>query len=86
MPGAARQGQDEAGGSIVEGSSDVIINGTGAVRVGDAVSGHGLPPHDSPTMSEGSDSVIVNGIPLCRAGDLATCGDAASGSDDVIAG
>ena len=86
MPGAARQGQDSAGGTIVEGSSDVIINGTGAARVGDAVAGHGLPPHDSPVMAEGSDSVFVNGLPLSRSGDLASCGDAATGSGDVIVG
>ena len=86
MSGAARQGQDSAGGTIVEGSGDVIINGTGAVRVGDAVAGHGLPPHDSPVMAEGSDSVFVNGLPLSRSGDLASCGDAATGSGDVIVG
>lgn len=86
MPGAARQGQDEAGGTILEGSSDVIINGTGAARVGDSVAGHGLPPHDSPVLIEGSSTVLVNGIALSRSGDLASCGDAATGSGDVIVG
>lgn len=88
MPGIARQGIDTAIGSLIEGSSDVIVNNAGAVRVGDAVAGHYpfVPPHDAPTMSEGSDSVVVNGIPVCRAGDMATCGDAATGSDDVVAG
>jgi uncharacterized Zn-binding protein involved in type VI secretion len=86
MPGAARQSQDEAGGTIIEGSADVIINGTGAARVGDAVAGHGLPPHDSPVLVQGSDTVFVNGIALSRSGDLASCGDAATGSSDVIVG
>jgi hypothetical protein len=35
-------------------------------------------------MSAGSGDVIANGIGVCRAGDAASCGDAASGSGDVI--
>ena len=72
------------------GSSDVIINGQGAVRVGDA-----WPPHTDPsppdthdgTQSGGSGSVFVNGQPLARIGDSISCGDAcAAGSQNVIAG
>ena len=86
MPGVTRQGVDTAGGVEVAGSPDVLVNGSPAVRVGDAVAGHGLIPHFSPVMASGSGSVFVNGIPVCRAGDSATCGHVATGSSDVIAG
>ena len=86
MPGAARKGQDSAGGTIAAGSPDVIVNGSPVARIGDAVSGHGDPPHASPTMAAGSGSVLANGIPVSRAGDAATCGHPATGSGDVIVG
>jgi len=86
MPGISRKDVDSAGGTLVGGSSDVFVNGSGAVRIGDAVAGHGLPPHASPTMAEGSSTVFVNGIGVCRAGDAATCGHTASGSSNVFAG
>jgi uncharacterized Zn-binding protein involved in type VI secretion len=86
MPGAARQGKDSAGGTIAAGSPDVIVNGSPVARIGDAVSGHGDPPHAGPTMAAGSGTVFANGIPVSRAGDAATCGHPASGSSDVIVG
>lgn len=86
MPGAARQGQDSAGGTIAAGSPDVIVNGSPVARIGDAVSGHGDPPHAGPTMAAGSGSVFANGIGVSRAGDSATCGHPAGGSSDVIVG
>ncbi len=86
MPGVSRKGMDSAGGTIVGGSSDVFVNGAGVVRIGDAIAGHGDPPHAGPVMAAGLGSVLVNGIPICRAGDAASCGHAASGSGDVIAG
>lgn len=86
MPGVTRKGTDSAGGSLAAGSPDVFVNGAAAVRIGDAVTGHGDSPHDSPTMAAGSGSVFVNGIGVCRDGDAATCGHAASGSGDVNAG
>jgi uncharacterized Zn-binding protein involved in type VI secretion len=87
MPGIARDaGVDVAGGAIIQGSPDVIVNGAPAVRIGDAIAGHGRGPHAGPVMASGSGSVIVNGIGVCRAGDSATCGHTASGSSDVIAG
>ena len=84
MPGAVRQSQDSAGGTLAGGSPDVITNGTPQVRKGDAVTGHGDPPHAAPVMIEGSNNVIVNGSPACHAGHKATCGHPASGSGDVI--
>jgi len=86
MPGICRQQIDSAGGTLQQGSPSVFINGAPAVRVGDAVAGHGLSPHDSPVMQEGSQSVRVNGLAVCRAGDAASCGDTATGSTTVAAG
>ena len=86
MPGVVRKGVDSAGGVLTAGSGNVFVDGAAAVRVGDAVAGHGDAPHDSPTMAVGSSTVFVNGIAVCRAGDTATCGDAASGSGHVNAG
>ena len=86
MPGVTRKSTDSAGGKLAAGSGDVFVNGAEAVRIGDAVTGHGVAPHDSPTMAAGSGSVFVNGIAVCRAGDAATCGHSASGSGDVFAG
>jgi hypothetical protein len=84
MPGAARQGQDSAGGTITAGSPNVITNGSPQARIGDAVAGHAPGAHAGPTMAAGSGDVIVNGIPACRAGDAASCGHPATGSGDVI--
>ena len=86
MPGITRKGTDSAGGTLTGGSGNVNVNGAGAVRVGDAVTPHGLSPHDAPTMSAGSGTVKVNGIAVCRAGDAASCGNTASGSGNVNAG
>lgn len=86
MPGVARKGQDTAGGTIVGGSSNVFVNGSGAARIGDAVAGHGPGIHGGPVMAQGSSTVFVNGIAVCRQGDVATCGDPATGSSNVFAG
>lgn len=86
MPGITRKDQDTAGGTIIGGSSNVFVNGTGAARIGDVVAGHGPGVHAGPVMAEGSSTVFVNGIGVCRAGDVATCGDPASGSSNVFAG
>jgi len=85
MPGIARDaGQDVAGGAIIQGSPDVFANNKPVARIGDAVAGHGLPPHAAPVMASGSGNVITNNIPTCRAGDVATCGHPSSGSGDVF--
>lgn len=84
MPGIARQGKDSAGGTIVAGSANVFANNSPDARVGDAVAGHGKPPHAAPVMAAGSPNVFSNNIPTSRAGDAASCGHTASGSDDVF--
>lgn len=86
MPGIAREGVDAAGGTIIQGSPNVFVDGAPAVRIGDAVAGHGPGPHAGPVMAQGSSTVFVNGIPVSRAGDAASCGHPASGSGDVFAG
>lgn len=87
MAGVLRAGIDVAGGTILTGSPTVLVNGAPAVRIGDVVAAHGLPPHSpAPVMTTGSATVLVNGIPLCRTGDIASCGDAgAPGSATVLA-
>ena len=85
MPGIARKDEDSAGGTLVEGSENVFVNGFNVVRIGDAVAGHGLFLHASPVMDEGSENVFVNGIGVCRAGDAASCGDIITGSSNVSA-
>ncbi len=86
MPGITREGVDSAGGTNIEGSSNVFVNGRPAVRKGDAVAGHGGGAHAAPVMVGSSGTVFVNGIGVCRAGDEASCGDPASGSSNVSAG
>ena len=86
MPGIARDdGQDVAGGALIQGSSNVFAENKPVVRIGDAVAGHGKSPHNSPTMAAGSGNVFANGIGVCRAGDAASCGHTASGSGTVFA-
>lgn len=87
MPGISRVGVDKAGGTIVGNlAPTVFANGAPVAVKGAAVSGHGRSPHSGPVMSGSSGTVKANGILVCRAGDAATCGHAASGSGNVIAG
>jgi len=87
MPGISRNGEDSAGGVAIEGSSNVFINSKGAVRLGDKVASHGLPPHSpTPPMTSSSSTVKVNSIGIVRAGDTASCGHSISGSSNVNAG
>ena len=85
MSGVTRKSQDSAGAILIGGSTNVIVNGTGAVRIGDAVKPHALGPHTSAVMVTGSSTVFVNDIPVCKAGDLASCGHKSSGSGNVFA-
>ncbi|MBN3181935.1 S-type pyocin domain-containing protein [Pectobacterium brasiliense] len=99
MPGAARLNDIGSGHDcfpetpIIEGSSDVIINGQPAARQGDAVLLHGCPcpnaPHGvhSRKIAEGSSTVIINGKNAARIGDGINCGGVIiSGSGNVIIG
>ncbi len=104
MPGAVRLGDGHAGicdhgipdccphgvaGVYVTASSDVIINGRGAVRVGDAVV-HTCPHCGVGAAVTGSSTVFANGRAVHRVGDLVVypggAGAAVTGSGDVIIG
>lgn len=69
-------------------STDVFVNGIGAVRVGDhwAVHCDSNGCHDG-VQATGSSTVFVNGLAVARIGDSISCGDTvAIGSTDVFAG
>ena len=85
MPGIARKDTDAAGGTDIVGSPDVFVENKPAVRIGDAVQGHGPGTHGGPVMATGSGTVFVNGIAVCREGDVANCGHPTSGSGTVFA-
>lgn len=89
MPGAARVGQDIAGGLVVgPGSTTVVINGSPASLVGDQVVSHGSPPHTASMIVTGSTSVVIDGKPLAVQGlSIASCQHPMStGSPTVIVG
>lgn len=70
------------------GSDDVIVNGIGAVRQGDAMKTHpgpGCSPH-APTLTTHSSTVIVNGKGIGRLGDAYNGHTISSASADVICG
>lgn len=59
----------------VNASSNVIINGRGAVRVGDSYVPHYCSHNlHTPYQASGSGSVIINGKSVARLGDSTTCG------------
>lgn len=72
-----------------KGSSTVFAEGTGVVRVGDAVEIHDLPgctPH-APPLANGSSTVFADGKALGRKGDKYGGGEEIiTGAPTVIAG
>lgn len=88
--GDADTGHDACPGTaLVSASSDVIINGKGAGRVGDSYAPHGCIVHPSHTahIISGSSMVFINGLAAARVGDSIDCGGSvAVGSPDVIIG
>ncbi|RNM20598.1 uropathogenic specific protein [Dickeya undicola] len=99
MPGAARLNDIGSGHEcfpdtpIIEGSSDVLINGLPAARVGDTVQMHGCTCPQAPhgvhgrKISAGSATVLINGKSAARIGDDIDCGGLiVSGSSNVIIG
>jgi uncharacterized Zn-binding protein involved in type VI secretion len=106
MPAAVRLGDGSTGHdgfkprpSATSGSTDVFINGQGAVRVSDPWPNHSNPkqsssPHVNPhngVQGTGSATVFVNGLALARIGDTINdengSKDANSaGSPDVFCG
>ena len=95
MPNATRLGDMDTGHDacaptvLISASSNVIINGKGAGRVGDSYAAHGcvVHPSHSGTIASGSTTVFINGKPAGRIGDSVSCGGSvAEGSGDVIVG
>ena len=74
-------GHDACPGTVlVSASTDVIINGKGAGRVG-------VHPAHTAHIASGSSTVLINGLHAARVGDPIDCGGSvASGSPDVIIG
>ena len=75
---------------LVEGSSNVLVNGMPAGRVGDISSLSCMTSYPFScridVMSQGSSSVFVNGIPVARMGDSIMDAFMVEGSSDVFAG
>ncbi len=95
MPNATRLGDMDTGHdacaptALISASSNVIINGKGAGRVGDSYAAHGcvVHPSHSGTIASGSTTVFINGKPAGRIGDSVSCGGSvAEGSGNVFIG
>ena len=75
--------------TLASASPNVLVNGKGAGRVGDAYVSHSCPVHGphTGTIASGSSSVFINGQPAGRIGDSVSCGGSvAQGSPNVIVG
>jgi uncharacterized Zn-binding protein involved in type VI secretion len=92
MPGIARVGIDNVnGGEFLNGNSTVLCNGKPIATLESRISAHsccgtGCIQHCAATMVSASKTVMVGGILVCRAGDVASCGDVATGSSNVLCG
>lgn len=95
MPSAGRLGDNHTGHGCFpptpcdKGSSNVIVNGKPAMRVGDTFVTHCCPNKGchTPVLAKGSSTVIVNGRKFGRIGDKVACGGAVMvGSSNVIVG
>lgn len=79
---AARATKDTVlGGTILTGSSNVLINGRPAAFLGSMVG-----PHTGHTgvIIKGNPTVLINGKPAARMGDLTSCGhNVTTGSSNV---
>lgn len=70
----------------VKASTNVFVNGIGAVRLGDDYAPH-KGPSTHPEKALSGATVFVNGKPVHRTGDPCSCGDTAGmGSANVFAG
>ena len=86
MPGICRDTTDSAGGALIKSQSTVKANSQEVIVHGDSVTDHGDDLHDAATMIAGSNHVFIGGVAVCNSGDAATCGDTASGSNNVNVG
>ena len=87
--GSKTKGKDDSNPSmIINGSSDVYVNGVAIAFEGSKIVPHkrGKSFHDG-VVSKGSSSVFVNGKPVARVNDPISCGDEiADGSKNVECG
>jgi uncharacterized Zn-binding protein involved in type VI secretion len=87
MPGASRVNLDKAGpGSILTGSSNVLVEGERAAFLGSTITPHGSGAHSSARVIEGSSTVFINGKQASRQGDKTSCGHVLTGSTTVLIG
>lgn len=95
MPNATILGDNDTGHdacaptALISASSNVIINGKGAGRVGDSYAAHGCIVHSphSGVIANGSGTVFINDKAAGRIGDSVSCGGSvAEGSGDVVIG
>ena len=82
MAQASRVGIDNAGGGLILGAGNLLVNIDGAAWtvVGDSVADHGTGSHNSPNMTVGSGLVSIDGIAACVAGNAASCGHTTTGA------
>jgi uncharacterized Zn-binding protein involved in type VI secretion len=59
------------GGSVIEGSPNVYVNGKAIARLGDAAS---CSLHGLTQISSASSTTTANGLPVARLGDSCACG------------
>jgi len=84
MPGIHRLGDVGTGHGcwpprpIISGSSNVLVNGIPATKIGDSYAVHCCPPpcHGG-SQASGNPTVLVNGSPVARQGDSISCGGSA---------
>ena len=90
MPSASRINDATSGHgcfppqTVVAGSSDVLINGIPAARVGDAVTPHTCVVTHPGTIAIGSSTVFINGVPAARIGDPIDCGSTLVGGSSNV--
>ncbi|MCY1272371.1 hypothetical protein D9M68_17560 [compost metagenome] len=76
--------KDSAGGIIAgPGAINWTWDGKTISLLGDAVVGHGLPPHSSPAIITASDWMKIDGVKVTRVGSMASCGHGATGSSGM---
>ncbi|HEX8595871.1 MAG TPA: PAAR domain-containing protein [Pseudomonas sp.] len=74
MKGIIRKGDTTSGGGkVLSGSADMIFDGIGAARLGDAVICP-IPGHGLTTIAEGNSTYRDNGTPVAFHGHLCHCG------------
>lgn len=74
---------------LITASTDVLINGLGAGRVGDEYASHSCPEHPEHNdhIASGSATVFINGKSAARVNDAVVIGGVvAEGSDNVFIG